>query len=191
MSFLTALSAIQFFLTILWDQEVYFLLYKYILIYGWGTVPQGFIRSGAESSCIQFIVYAMDAISYFFTHKSLSSYDDDGYVTLIRSSGFRQSSCAESKPHLGCLLWNSSSLQKGFPRLQFFPRREFKIPGRSLVGREQERYRSCEKLRAVFSWSSNFMPLCDAMSFGSQELHCHVLILLLCKICTNYLASDI
>lgn len=73
--------------------------------------------------------------------ESLRSSDGDGYVTLIRSSGFRQSSCTESKPHLGCLLWNSASLQKGFPRLQFFPRWEFKISGRSLVGREQERYR--------------------------------------------------
>lgn len=47
--------------------------------------------------------------------ESLSNSSDEGYVTLIRSSAFSQSSFTESKPHLGCLLRNLASLQKGFP----------------------------------------------------------------------------
>lgn len=117
--------------------------------------------------------------------ESLRNSFDGGYVTLIRNSAFRQSSCTESQPHLDCLLWNLAALKKRFPRLQFFPRLEDKIAGRSSIGRE--RYRSCGKLSAVFWLSSSFTPLCDARSFGTQVLHSHVLVLLLFEIPTSRL----
>lgn len=116
--------------------------------------------------------------------ESLRNSPDGGSLTLTRNSAFRQSSCTESQTHLGCLLWNLATLQKWFPRLQFFPRLEVKIAGSS-VGRE--RYRSCGKLRAVFWLRSSFMPLCDARSFGSQVLHSHVLVLPLFEILTRWL----
>lgn len=112
--------------------------------------------------------------------QSLRNSFDGSYVTLIRSSAFRQSSCTEYPPHLGCLLWNIAALQKWITRLQFFPRLEVKIAGRSWG--EGGKYRSCGKLSAVFWLSSTFMPLCDARSFGCQIFHSHVLVLLLFEI---------
>jgi len=118
--------------------------------------------------------------------ESLRNSSDGDYVTLIRSSTFRQS-CTESQPRLGCLLWNLAALQKWFPRLQFFPRLKVRTAVRSSVGRG--RYRSCGKLTAVFWLSNSFMPLCDAKSFGSQVLHSHVLVLLLFEMPTRCLGT--
>lgn len=115
--------------------------------------------------------------------ESLRNSSGGGYVTLIRSSALRQSSCTESQARLVCLLWNLATLKKWFPRLQFFSGREVRIAGRSLVGRE--RYRSCGKRRAVFWLRSSFMPLCDARSFGSQVFHTHVFVLQLFEILTG------
>lgn len=135
--------------------------------------------AASSSAAVQWMKFPTSSHTEFWWRNS----SDGSYVTPIRSSAFRQNSCTESQPHLGCLLWNLEALQKWFPRLPFFPRLEVKIAGRSLVRREG--YRSCGKLSAVFWLNSNFMPLCDASSFGSQVLHSHVLVLLLCEIPTR------
>lgn len=138
--------------------------------------------AASSSAAVQWMKFPTSSHTEFWWRNS----SDGSYVTPIRSSAFRQNSCTESQPHLGCLLWNLEALQKWFPRLPFFPRLEVKIAGRSLVRREG--YRSCGKLSAVFWLNSNFMPLCDASSFGSQVLHSHVLVLLLCEIPTRWLS---